>query len=494
MLFTETRGHDPNFPKEVTFSKAILNPGASFGGLYVPEKIPLLPENFEKEYENLSYKELVLKVLKLFDIDIEEKTLKEAVDLYDKFDDPNDPVPLKKVRDDLFVLELYHGPTRAFKDMALQPFGHILSRLAKERKERYLILAATSGDTGPATLETFKNKENVLVSCIYPEGGTSDIQKLQMVTNDGKNLKVIGIKGDFDDAQTALKNLLSSKDFKEELKRDKIKLSAANSVNFGRIIFQIVYHIKSYLDLLKNKEIKEKESFYIIVPSGNFGNALGAYYAKKMGVPIKKVLIASNRNNILTDLINKGEYDLRERTLLNTTSPAMDILKSSNVERVLYDLFGAERTKELMESLNEKRFYKLSEEELEKLREHFEATFCDDEFAKKTIKEFANEGYVMDPHTATAIKAYEELGDKNLKYVVCSTAEWTKFAPTMLNALNGDNEKYGDKEALSEVSKRLNLKVPKIVRKLFEKETVHKTVVDKEKIKEEIVKFLKEKV
>ncbi len=491
MLFVETRGNDPHFEKEVTFSKAILSPGASFGGLYVPKELPKLPENFEKEYENLSYKELVLKILELFDIDIDKKTLKEAVDLYDKFDDPNDPVPLKKVKDNLFILELYHGPTRAFKDMALQPFGHILSHLAKERDERYLILAATSGDTGPATLDTFKNKENILVSCIYPEGGTSDIQKLQMVTNDGKNLKVIGIRGDFDDAQTALKNLLSSKEFKEELQRDEIKLSAANSVNFGRIIFQIIYHIKSYLDLLKNGEIKEKESFYIIVPSGNFGNALGAYYAKKMGVPIEKILIASNQNNILTDLINKGEYDLRDRKLLNTTSPAMDILKSSNVERVLYDLFGAERTKELMESLSKNDFYKLTKEELEKLREHFDATFCDDEFAKKTIKEFAEEGYVMDPHTATAIKAYKELGDKNLKYVACSTAEWTKFAPTMLNALMNDNKKYSDKEALKEISEKLNIEVPEIVKELFEKEIVHKIVVDKDKIKEEIVKFLK---
>ncbi len=493
MLFIETRGNDGIKEKEVTFSQAILNPSASFGGLYAPKTIPKLSGSFFENFKDANYKELTLEILKLFEIDIKEEVLKEAVNLYDKFDDPNDPAPLKKIEEDLFVIELYHGPTRAFKDMALQPFGYILSHLAKKREEKYLILAATSGDTGPATLETFKDKENILVSCLYPEGGTSDIQKLQMVTNDGKNLKVIGIIGNFDDAQSALKSLLSSAKFKEELKKDNLKLSAANSVNFGRIIFQIIYHIKSYMDLLKRGEIKEEEKFYIIVPSGNFGNALGAYYAKKMGVPIEKILIASNINNILTDLITKGEYDLRDRKLLQTTSPAMDILKSSNVERVLFDLFGEERTKELMEDLQNKNYYKLTPNELEKLQEHFDATFCDDDFAKKTIKEYANRGYVMDPHTATAIKAYRELKKENLKCVACSTAEWTKFAPTMLNALKEDNKKYSDKEALLEISKILNIEIPKIVSSLFDKEIVHKTVVSKDKIEEEILSFIKER-
>jgi len=491
-MFIETRGNDPRFKKEVTFSEAILNPSASFGGLYVPKEILKLPENFYQECKDISYKELTLKITDLFDIDIDKEVLKKALDLYDKFDDPKDPVPLKKVENDLFILELYHGPTRAFKDMALQPFGYILSYLAKQREEKYLILAATSGDTGPATLDTFKDKEGVLVSCMYPDGGTSDIQKLQMVTNEGKNLKVIGIVGNFDDAQSALKTLLSSQKFKDELNEDHIKLSAANSVNFGRIIFQIIYHIKGYLDLLRQNEIKEGEKIYIIVPSGNFGNALGAYYAKKMGVPIEKILIASNQNNILTDLITKGEYDLRERKLLQTTSPAMDILKSSNVERVLFDLFGAKRTKEMMESLNEQNHYELTSDELEKLREHFDATFCDDDFAKKIIKEYANKGYVMDPHTATSFKAYSELKQKPLKCVACSTAEWTKFAPTMLNALKEDDKRYDDKTALDEVSKMLNIPIPKIVSELFDKEIVHKTVVQKDEIEDKILDFIKE--
>ncbi|NWF67377.1 MAG: threonine synthase, partial [Campylobacterales bacterium] len=334
-MFVETRGNDGMMPKEVSFSEAILSPSASFGGLYVPKELPKIDSEFFNRHMESSYKELALDLLRLFKIDIEETILMEALKLYDKFDESSNPVPVSKVGEDLFVTELYHGPTRAFKDMALQPFGYILSHLAKQRNEEYLILAATSGDTGPATLESFKNKPNIKVACLYPDGGTSDVQRLQMVTEDGKNLKVIGIHGDFDDAQNALKNLLKSSEFKDELKKEGIKLSAANSVNFGRIIFQTIYHFHGYINLLKNDEISHDEKIYVIIPSGNFGNALGAYYAKNMGLPIEKILIASNENNILTDLITKGEYNLNTKKLLKTTSPAMDILKSSNVERVL---------------------------------------------------------------------------------------------------------------------------------------------------------------
>ncbi|MDD2641030.1 MAG: threonine synthase, partial [Arcobacteraceae bacterium] len=282
MNFIETRGNDGKNALEVTFSQAILNPSASFGGLYVPKELPHLGLDFVQTHLTSSYKALAFDLLKRFEIDIEEQAIQTAVDLYDAFDNPNDPCPVVKLKEDLFVQEQYHGPTRAFKDMALQPFGSILAYLAKKQKENYLILAATSGDTGPAALNTFKNKEGIKVACLYPSGGTSDVQRLQMVCEDGKNLKVIGIHGNFDDAQAALKNLLSSVTFKEELNKHGIKLSAANSVNFGRIIFQIVYHIHSYIELLKQGEITLGEKIYLIVPSGNFGNALGGYYAQKM--------------------------------------------------------------------------------------------------------------------------------------------------------------------------------------------------------------------
>lgn len=491
MSFIETRGNDGIKPIEVQFSDAILNPSSSFGGLYVPKEIPVLGEEFITKHLNTSYKELAFDILKSFNIDIEDATINEALNLYDNFDDASNPSPVVKIKDDLFVNEQYHGPTRAFKDMALQPFGSILSSIAKKRGEEYLILAATSGDTGPAALNTFKNKEGIKVVCLYPDGGTSDVQRLQMVTENGKNLKVVGIHGNFDDAQNALKNLLASQSFKDELQKDGIKLSAANSVNFGRIIFQIVYHFQSYLELLRQNEITLGEKIYIDVPSGNFGNVLGAFYAQKMGLPVEKMLVASNENNILTQWLTTGKYDIRGKELKLTKSPAMDILKSSNIERVIYELFGAKRTKELLDSLNEKKYFEHTCEELSLLKEYFSATFSDDTYGLKTIKTFVDAGYLMDPHTATCIKAYDELKEKDLKTVIYSTAEWTKFSPTVLNALNEDNNTYADQVALEEISKKLNLDIPQSISGLFSSEVLHDTVIDIENLEKEIVSFLK---
>jgi threonine synthase len=296
MQFIETRGNDGVKPIKVDFSEAILNPSASFGGIYVPEFLPSFDNHFLEKHLNSSYKELAFDILKEFEIDIENKIVEDALNCYDRFDNPKNPVPLTKIENDCFVMELYHGPTRAFKDMALQPFGYILSKEAQKRGEEYLIMAATSGDTGPATLEAFKNQDNIRVACLYPSGGTSDVQRLQMVTEEAKNEKVIGVIGNFDDTQNLLKELLSSDDFNNELKRRSIKLSAANSVNFGRIIFQIMYHIHGYLELVRQNEIKLDDKIYLVVPSGNFGNVLGGYYAKKAGLPIEKLLVASNIN------------------------------------------------------------------------------------------------------------------------------------------------------------------------------------------------------
>ncbi|MCT7911013.1 threonine synthase [Arcobacter lacus] len=492
MNFIETRGNDGIKPVEVPFSEAILNPSTSFGGLYVPKHLPKLEDNFIQNHVNKSYKELAYDILKAFEIDIEESEIKKALDLYDNFDDASNPCPVVKVKEDLFVHEQYHGPTRAFKDMALQPFGSILSSIAKKRDEKYLILAATSGDTGPAALNTFKNKENIQVVCLYPDGGTSDVQRLQMVCEDGKNLKVLGIKGNFDDAQNALKNLLASKTFKEELEKDNIKLSAANSVNFGRIIFQIIYHFWSYIQLLKQNEITFGEKIYLVVPSGNFGNVLGAFYAQEMGLPIEKLLVASNENNILTEWINTGIYDIRNKELKLTKSPAMDILKSSNIERVIYSLFGANRTKELMEELNKNNIFEMSKKETEQLQKYFSAIYSNDTFGAKTIKEFLDIGYLMDPHTATCIKAYNELKEKPLKTVIYSTAEWTKFSPTVLNSLNENSMKYADKEALEEISSKYSAILPESIKELFNAKINHSLVINKEDIETEIVKFIRE--
>jgi len=490
MQFIQTRGVDGSKKEKVTFSEAILDPIASFGGLYVPEQLPDLGRWFLEKHINSSYKTLALDLLAQFEVDIEKEVLQEAVGLYDKFDESDNPVPVVKVKEDLYVSELYHGPTRAFKDMALQPFGVVLSSIAQKRGENYLILAATSGDTGPAALETFKNRENVKVACMYPQGGTSDVQRLQMVTEDAENLKVIGIKGVFDDAQSALKRLLASQEFKKALKEKHTKLSAANSVNFGRIIFQIIYHIHSYLELVRQNAITMGEKVYLNVPSGNFGNALGGYYAWKMGLPVEKIIISSNKNNILTQLIKEGRYDLRDNKVIPTTSPAMDILKSSNVERVLYDLFGTQRTKELMESLEKENFYELTQEELEKLQLYFDAAWCGDEEGKVYIKEtFNQDGYLMDPHTATCFKAYDTCTKKGIKSIVYSTAEWTKFSPVIANALTGE-EDARDIEALEAISKTANLPIPQMIQELFSKEIAQKTVIEKEQIEEEILAFI----
>ena len=490
MDFIQTRGVDTTKPATVTFSEAILSPIASFGGLYVPQKLPELGIDFLQKHLSSSYKTVAKDMLERFEIDIDPDVIDEALALYDAFDDASNPVPVVKVKENFYVSELYHGPTRAFKDMALQPFGIVLSSIAQKRNDNYLILAATSGDTGPAALETFKNRANVQVACLYPDGGTSDVQRLQMVTEDAQNLKVIGINGVFDDAQNALKRLLASESFKQALAEKNISLSAANSVNFGRIIFQIIYHIHSYLELVRQGAITLGEKVYLNVPSGNFGNALGGYYAWKMGLPVEKIIISSNENNVLTRLIKTGKYDLRESEVINTTSPAMDILKSSNIERVLYDLFGAKRTKELMFDLEEKKVYELTADELRELQKHFDADWCSGDEGKKFIKEtFENDSYLMDPHTATCLKSFHTCCNPEIKSIIYSTAEWTKFSPVIANALTGE-EDAEDIVALESISKVASLPIPAMIQELFTKEVVQKTIIEKEAIEDEILKFL----
>ena len=489
MNFIETRGNDTTHPLSVSFSHAILNPIASYGGLYTPEQLPNLGINFLQRHVHSNYKTLARDLLHAFAIDIDADVIDQALSLYDRFDDASNPVPVIKVFDDLYVSELYHGPTRAFKDMALQPFGVMLSSLAQQRNENYLILVATSGDTGPAALETFKNKKNVRVACLYPDGGTSDVQRLQMVTEDAANLKVIGIHGDFDDAQNALKRLLGSEHFKQKLKQKNIHLSAANSVNFGRIIFQIIYHIHSYLELVRQQAIELGDKVYLNIPSGNFGNALGGYYAMKMGLPVEKILIASNLNNILTQLINTGAYDLRKQSVIATTSPAMDILISSNIERILFDLFGAARTRDLLQQLDKNRHYQLNPTELKSIQTVFAADYCDDAEGMAYIKQAFDQGYLMDPHTATCFKTYATCRPLPLKTIVYSTAEWTKFSPVIAAALTGVANMQ-DMEALATIAKVAHIKIPPIINALFSKAITQKNVIDKADIETEILKFL----
>ena len=489
MIFTETRGNDGTRNARVSFSSALLSPTASFGGIYSPEPLSPLPADFLRQQLDSSYQELSLALLQYLDIDIDTSILREALALYDRFDDASDPVPVVKIDKKLFVSELYHGPTRAFKDMALQPFGLILSRLAQQQNQQYLILTATSGDTGPAALETFRDRANIRVACLYPDGGTSDVQRLQMVTETADNLKVIGIRGNFDDAQAALKSLLASPGFNQRLRELKVSLSAANSVNFGRIIFQMLYQFHSYLALVRQHEIELGEEVVLHIPSGNFGNALGAYYAQRLGLPIAKIVIASNANNVLTEWIESGRYDLSKRDLIATTSPAMDILKSSNVERVLFDLFGAERTRELMQHLDEQGWYQLNPAEHDRITAIFAGDYCSDEESMQFIKQTFAQGYLLDPHTATCLKSCLSPEFADRANIIYSTAEWTKFASVVDQAING-SKPQADRAALASVAATAGIEVPSVIAGLFEKPVAHPTVVDKQDIESEILKFL----
>jgi threonine synthase len=310
-----------------------------------------------------------------------------------------------------------------------------------------------------------------------------------MVTESAPNLKVIGIRGNFDDAQSALKSLLSSPDFNRRLEQLKISLSAANSVNFGRILFQLLYHFHSYLELLRQGEIEAGEGIVLHIPSGNFGNALGAYYARRLGLPIDRIVIVSNANNVLTEWLQTGCYDLSKRELISTTSPAMDILKSSNVERVLFDLFGAARTRELMQQLDENGRYRLAADEHARLREIFAADYCSDAESLDFIRQSFARGYLVDPHTATCFKTCRAPEFADRVNVIYSTAEWTKFAPVIDQAINGGPPK-DDFEALASIAASAGIEVPGAIAGLFEKPVAHPGVVDKRQIEAEILAFL----
>ncbi|MFY0744950.1 threonine synthase [Campylobacter sp. LH-2024] len=468
MILVESR----NINNKTDFKEALINPSAPEGGLYSPLNLPYFDG---EKYSQFSYNEFALKLIESFEFGYEE-LFKKALKSYEKFDH-SCAINLKKIEDKVYINELWHGPTRAFKDMALQPFGVLLNDFSKDKK--ILIMCATSGDTGPATLKSFENLENIKVICMYPNGGTSSLQELQMRALDKGNLKVLAVKGNFDDTQRILKNLLAKKEFRKSLKIQDYELCAANSVNFGRILFQIIYHYYASLKLWD--EFKEKVE--IIIPSGNFGNALGAYYAKKMGAKIAKIKIASNANNILSEFFNKGIYDLRDKILKKTISPAMDILISSNIERLLFDKFGDLRTNELMNLLKNQNYFILEQKELQSLQEDFEADFCEDNECMKFIKESKT---LIDPHTATCFKML----DISKPSIITSTAEWTKFTPSMIKAIFNRDCK-DEKEDFKLLAKNFNLEIKEEISKLFDLNLKNKKVYKNEEIENEILEWIK---
>lgn len=452
-----------------SFKDAIFSPLSDTGGLYCFDKI----EPITKDLSAYSYKDVALEIIKSLNLDVDMKIFEKALKSYEEFDDKTCPVKLTKINDKLYINELYHGPTRAFKDMALCPFASLFESLA-DKDKKYLVMCATSGDTGPATLNAFKSKQNIKAVCIYPRGKTSYIQERQMASLKDENLKVLAIDKDFDAAQSALKTLLNDDEFKNALDDKNYVLSAANSVNIGRILFQIIYHYYA--------AIKLKNTVDVIIPSGNFGNALACFYAKKLGAKIDKIKIISNENNILTEFFNTGIYDISNKTLKLTSSPAMDILISSNIERLMFEFFGQKRTAQLYKDLSSSKRFSITNDELAMLKEHFVASFCTDEKTLKNIKEFSSHS-IIDPHTATALNMVDDKIN-----IICSTAEWIKFVPSMAKALYGKSE--NELLELEKIRKDFDLSVKEEVANLLKDDTRYDELVDVSSIKSKILEWI----
>ena len=436
------------------------------GGLFLPEKLPELPSL--EELVPMTYQQRAVAIMKLFLDDFSEEELASyARQAYgpEKFD-CEAVAPVVKLHCKTHVLELWHGPTCAFKDMALQMLPHLLTASMKKNGEEktVCILVATSGDTGKAALEGFRDVPGTKIQVFYPKDGVSDIQQLQMVSQEGENVDVCAVVGNFDDAQTGVKKIFSDGDFRKVLSDRGYVLSSANSINWGRVLPQIVYYISAYCDLLAAGELKAGEPMNVCVPTGNFGNILAGYYARKMGLPIKTMLCASNSNNVLTDFIKTGVYD-RNRPFYTTTSPSMDILISSNLERLLFDLSESdEEVRGYMQSLNETGRYEVSASVKEKMQKTFACGYCDDNRTLNTIeKVFASTGYLMDTHTAvayTVLQDYRAATADDTPAVVVSTASPFKFCDSVLTAL-GEKELAPGTEILQQLTDRTGKPAPK---------------------------------
>lgn len=463
--------------KEVTAAQAIAQGISDEGGLFVPAFLPALtPDDFER-LASADYNGRAVDILGRFLTDFTEAEIEQCVrGAYGggKFDTEN-PASMHVLHDDVHILELWHGPTCAFKDMALQLLPHLLTRSVEKVSpgKTTAILVATSGDTGKAALEGFKDVEGTKVVVFYPGDGVSMLQKMQMVTQEGKNVRVFAISGNFDDAQTGVKKIFTDEKIKSTLAADNIQLSSANSINWGRLVPQIVYYVSAYCDLLASGRIAPGKKFNVVVPTGNFGNILAAYYAMRMGVPIAKLICASNKNKVLTDFINSGVYD-RRRDFYVTASPSMDILISSNLERLLYELEDNDDKviTEYMAALRENGVYTVSDKCRERLQGLFYAGYLDDEGTFDVIREcFEKYHYLCDTHTAVAIGVYEQYaaqtGDTAVT-VIASTASPYKFPTSVLGALG--REARGDEfDRLYELNEVSGVKIPQSLAELKSK-------------------------
>lgn len=495
LLYKSTR----NAEKTVTASQAILKGLAEDGGLFVPESIPKLDVTME-ELKDMTYQETAYAVMKQFLTDFTEEELKHCIEsAYDQKFDTEVIAPLVKVGD-TFHLELFHGATIAFKDMALSILPHLLTTAAKKNHvtKDIVILTATSGDTGKAALAGFADVPGTKIIVFYPKDGVSKVQELQMVTQKGKNTFVVAIHGNFDNAQSGVKALFEDKALGEELDKDGYQFSSANSINIGRLVPQVVYYVYAYAKLLQNEEIQSGEQINVTVPTGNFGNILAAYYAKQMGVPIAKLICASNENKVLFDFFKTGKYD-RNREFVLTSSPSMDILISSNLERLIYAIAGqdAKKNTELMEQLKTEGSYEITPEMKEKLND-FAGGYASEEETEAAIREtYRFTGYVMDTHTAVASRVcnvYRENSKDNKKALVISTASPYKFAKSVMTAIDGSYDAMDELALIDELEKISQTPVPKAIEEIRNAEILHTKECDADEMKKTVKEILRAEV
>ena len=499
MKYISTRGYEGKF----SASEAIVKGIAPDGGLFVPESIPSISKDEIEEMMNMEFYQISARVISKF---LEDFTESELLDYTRQAYDPEKweeivvpLVQLNSYNDREYILELWHGPTAAFKDVALQLLPHLMTASIRKTGEskKICILTATSGDTGKAALEGFKDLPGTEIIVFYPSDGVSEAQKLQMITTEGNNTHVIAVNGCFDDAQTGVKNIFANSEFADMLSSNNVKLSSANSINWGRLVPQIAYYVFSYVDLLRKEKITMGEPINIVVPTGNFGNILAAWYAKQMGIPVHRLICASNKNKVLCDFFASGTYD-RRREFFKTNSPSMDILISSNLERLLFEISGkdAGKVSGWMKDLNEKGVYSVDPQTLKGLQRQFVGGFADETGIAKTIVDvYDRTDNVIDTHTAVGFNIYNRYHQRSkdeTKTVFASTASPFKFAPAVMDALRGAGYSNGrsNETIINELSEESGLEIPATLKDIAKREVRHNMTIEKDQMLDTVKNIL----
>ncbi|MEG0874904.1 MAG: threonine synthase [Clostridiales bacterium] len=495
-MYISTRGG----VEPVTASKAIYSGLAPDGGLFVPQSVPCANKELMDSLDTISYQDLATEIFGYYLDDFTQEEIKTVVNAaYGENFDDKEIAPLHKLNDDTYILELWHGPTAAFKDMALQALPHLLkvSMQKQEPDKEVVILVATSGDTGKAALEGFGDVEKTKIIVFYPKDGVSEVQRLQMVTTTGKNTTVVALDGNFDHCQTGVKSIFNNVKFNKNLEENNYKLSSANSINWGRLLPQIVYYFKAYGAMVKSGAVSMGEAINVVVPTGNFGNILAGYYAKAMGLPLGRLVCASNKNNVLTDVLNDGEYN-KNRDFYRTVSPSMDILISSNFERFVFEMNGrdADALKSLYADLNDKGSYQLTEDTLKAMQDIMSGYFTDEDTTLATIGDvYKKYDYLMDTHTAVAVNAWEEYLTQHkgaAPAVVASTANPYKFNKAVYDAINqkGSADDMDEFTVSQELKKQTGVEIHRGLQDLDKKEVLHNIAIDRGEMLTTVAKVL----